>query len=83
MLALVIALPTMASAQDIQLGAGGADLILTGVAPNANAGAWLDQGPVSNGDSRRDPREPRRSRECQRADYTGRCTSAHPGASQK
>jgi hypothetical protein len=43
-----------AEAQNLDLGAGGADQIWHGVQPGANAGLWLDQGPVGAGDTRRD-----------------------------
>ena len=56
MAALVVslALPTLASAQDIFLGSGGADATYKGTQPNAAAGLSLDQGAVGNGDTRRD-----------------------------
>lgn len=52
-LAMCLALPMLANAQDINLAAGGADLIWKGTQPGANAGAWMDLGDMS-GDSRRD-----------------------------
>ncbi|MEX1127776.1 MAG: VCBS repeat-containing protein, partial [Vicinamibacterales bacterium] len=52
--ALVLALPTVGKAQDINLATGGADPIWKGTQPNAGAGTWLDQGAVGAGDSRRD-----------------------------
>jgi len=52
-LALFLALPTLANAQDISLGSGGADQVWKGTQPNAKAGAWMDLGDLS-GDSRRD-----------------------------
>ncbi|CAN5543653.1 hypothetical protein BH23ACI1_BH23ACI1_26770 [soil metagenome] len=53
-LALLLAVPTMGTAQDISLGAGGSDTTWVGTQPNAAAGLWLDQGGVSAGDTRRD-----------------------------
>src|SRR5688572_27856451 len=53
-LALMLALPTVGNAQDISLAAGGADPIWKGTQPNMGAGFWLDQGGVSELDSRRD-----------------------------
>jgi hypothetical protein len=53
-LALLLALPTLAKAQDIPLAHGGADQTWVGTQPNARAGFWLDQGAVSAGDARRD-----------------------------
>src|SRR5215207_9861841 len=53
-LALFLTVPNLANAQDINLAAGGADLTWKGTKPNAKAGAWMDQGDVSSGDSRRD-----------------------------
>jgi hypothetical protein len=41
-------------AQDINLGAGGADLVWHGQESQARAGAWLDQGALDSGDPRRD-----------------------------
>ena len=52
-LALFLALPNMANAQDISLAAGGADQIWKGTKANARAGAWMDLGDIS-GDARRD-----------------------------
>jgi hypothetical protein len=52
-LALGLALPTLAKAQDINLATGGADPIWKGTQPNARAGFWLDLGDM-NGDARRD-----------------------------
>lgn len=52
-LALVLALPTLAIGQDINLATGGADQIWKGTQPNARAGAWLDLGDMT-GDGRRD-----------------------------
>ena len=43
-----------ANAQSIDLAAGGADPIWRGTQAGAKAGAWLDQGAVNSGDSRRD-----------------------------
>src|SRR4051812_39419222 len=53
-LAVSLALPTLANAQDIFLGSGGADATFKGTQPNAAAGLSLDQGAVGNGDTRRD-----------------------------
>jgi hypothetical protein len=52
-LALVLALPTLAIGQDINLASGGADQIWKGTQTNAKAGFWLDLGDIS-GDGRRD-----------------------------
>jgi hypothetical protein len=55
--ALVAALGIAAStayAQDIDLGAGGADTVWRGTVASGNVGAWMDQGAVSAGDNRRD-----------------------------
>jgi len=52
-LAMLIALPILANAQDINLASGGADLIWKGAQAGANAGAWMDLGDLS-GDARRD-----------------------------
>ena len=43
-----------AQAQDIDLAQGGADPFWHGMAAGANAGRWLDQGPLSSGDNRKD-----------------------------
>jgi hypothetical protein len=51
---VLLGLPIIANAQDIFIGDGGADLTWRGTQPNAAAGLWLDQGAVSNGDTRRD-----------------------------
>ena len=51
---VLLGLPIIADAQDIFLAAGGADQTWRGTQPNAAAGLWLDQGAVSNGDTRRD-----------------------------
>jgi hypothetical protein len=57
-LALFIALSTAGAApvfaQTIDLASGGADPIWRGVQSGSRAGAWLDQGPLSSGDTRRD-----------------------------
>ena len=50
--AVVVAVP--AAAQNLDLGAGQADQIWRGSQPGANAGLWLDHGPVGSGDTRRD-----------------------------
>ncbi len=42
------------SAQTIDLANGGADQLWRGASNGARAGFWLDQGPLSTGDSRRD-----------------------------
>ena len=52
-LAMCLALPMLANAQDINLATGGADLIWKGTQTGANAGAWMDLGDMS-GDARRD-----------------------------
>jgi len=52
-LALFLALPNLANAQDINLATGGADLVWKGQAAGTNAGAWMDLGDMS-GDARRD-----------------------------
>lgn len=44
----------MVAAQTIDLGAGGADPIWRGASAGSYAGAWLDQGSLSAGDSRKD-----------------------------
>jgi hypothetical protein len=49
-----IAATVPASAQSIDLAAGGADPIWRGTQTGAKAGAWLDQGAVNSGDTRRD-----------------------------
>lgn len=51
---LVVVLSSVLSGQDINLAAGGADLVWRGTTAGANAGRWLDQGPLSPGDNRRD-----------------------------
>ena len=51
--ALLLALPNVAIAQDINLATGGADEIWKGTKANAKAGAWMDLGDMS-GDGRRD-----------------------------
>lgn len=43
-----------AQAQQIDLAAGGADPVWRGTQAGSRAGAWLDQGPLNNSDSRRD-----------------------------
>jgi hypothetical protein len=53
-IAAVLLVPVSASAQNIDLASGGADLIWRGTEPNAASGTTLDQGAVSSGDSRRD-----------------------------
>ena len=45
---------TAALAQNIDLAAGGADQVWHGVSAGSNAARWLDQGPLSPGDNRRD-----------------------------
>ena len=50
----LLLLPGAAHAQTIDLAAGGADQVWIGPEANAAAGTWLDQGAVSNGDTRRD-----------------------------
>ena len=52
-LAVTLAVPTLANAQDIFLATGGADLTWHGTATGAKAGIWMDIGAVSN-DTRRD-----------------------------
>ena len=52
-LAVFLAVPTMAIAQDINLANGGADYVWKGPKANARAGAWMDLGDMS-GDGRRD-----------------------------
>jgi hypothetical protein len=52
-LALFLALPTLAIAQDINLANGGADQKWRGTKASARAGAWMDLGDMS-GDGRRD-----------------------------
>jgi hypothetical protein len=52
-LAVLLAFPTLANAQDIFLSSGGADLTWHGTATGAKAGIWMDIGAVSN-DTRRD-----------------------------
>jgi hypothetical protein len=52
-LALFLALPNVANAQDINLATGGADQIWKGTKANAKAGVWMDLGDMS-GDGRRD-----------------------------
>ena len=46
-LALFLAVPNMANAQDINLASGGADQIWKGTKANAKAGAWMDLGDIS------------------------------------
>jgi hypothetical protein len=53
-LLMTLAVVGPAAAQDIDLGAGGADQVWNGTRANAHAGRWLDQGAVSAGDNRRD-----------------------------
>lgn len=50
---MVLALPTLANGQDINLASGGADQVWKGTQPNARAGFWLDLGDMT-GDARRD-----------------------------
>ena len=52
-LAMCLALPMLANAQDINLATGGADLIWRGTQTGSNTGAWMDLGDMS-GDARRD-----------------------------
>lgn len=52
-LALFLAVPNVANAQDISLAGGGADQTWKGTKANARAGAWMDLGDIS-GDARRD-----------------------------
>lgn len=52
-IAIALAFPTLANAQDISLASGGADQLWKGTAAGANAGAWLDLGDMT-GDGRRD-----------------------------
>jgi hypothetical protein len=52
--ALIVGSHSLAVAQDTNIGSGGAELILQGTAVRAHAGASLDQGGVSSGDTRRD-----------------------------
>ena len=55
-LLLLVLSPALATAQnEINLAAtGGHDQLWRGVVPGANAGAWLDQGPLNPSDARRD-----------------------------
>ncbi len=52
-MAVLLAIPTLGSAQDIYLASGGADLTWHGTATGQQAGVWMDIGAVSN-DTRRD-----------------------------
>src|SRR5213593_235957 len=52
-IAIALAFPTLAIAQDINLATGGADQTWKGTKPGANAGAWMDLGDMT-GDGRRD-----------------------------
>jgi hypothetical protein len=52
--AALVLVVSIAHAQDIDLSQGGADQIWRGTVAGANAGRWLDAGPLSPGDNRRD-----------------------------
>ena len=52
--AAIVLAAAPAAAQNLDLGAGHADQIWRGTQNGANAGLWLDQGPVGAGDNRRD-----------------------------
>jgi hypothetical protein len=53
-LALTLLIPSATVAQDINLGAGGADLVWRGETTQSRAGVWMDQGALNAGDTRRD-----------------------------